>query len=81
MFSLAFVYTAFSKNEMKNEAKYELRVSVAGQLQQQCVPVSQGKSNKGCFFKSSKEDQKVVKRSREIMGKRGPQIRLYTRDH
>jgi hypothetical protein len=50
----------FSKNEVKIESKYELRVSVAGKPQKQSVQVSQGKA---CFFKSNKEDQKVVKRS------------------
>jgi hypothetical protein len=55
---LASVYTAFSKNEMKIEARYEHKVSVAGQPQQQSVQVSQGKAKKDCFFKSCKEDQK-----------------------
>jgi hypothetical protein len=63
MFSLACVYAAFSKNEMKIDTKYELRVSLAGQPQQQSVQVSQSKAKKGCFFKSRKEEQKVVKRS------------------
>jgi hypothetical protein len=61
MFSLAYVYTAFSNNEMNIEAKYELKVSMAGQPQLQSVQVSQGKAKKGCFFKCSKEDQKEVK--------------------
>jgi hypothetical protein len=51
------------KTEMKIEAKHELRLSVAGLPQQQSVQVLQGKAKKGCFFKSSKEDQNVVKRT------------------
>jgi hypothetical protein len=50
MFSLACFHTAFSKNEIKIEAQYELRFSMAGQPQQQSVQVSQGKAEKGCFF-------------------------------
>jgi hypothetical protein len=32
------------------------------------VQVSQSKAKKGCFFKSRKEEQKVVKRSWEMIG-------------
>jgi hypothetical protein len=42
---------------MKIEAKYEFRVSVAGQHQQPSVQVSQGKVNKGCFLKKTKEQK------------------------
>jgi hypothetical protein len=81
MFSLAFVYTVFSKNEMKIESKHELRFSVTGQPQQQSVQVSQGKAKKDWFFKSSKEKQNVVKNKRlEMMYKRGTQVRSWTRD-
>jgi hypothetical protein len=48
---------------MQIKAKHELRVSVAGPPQQQSVQVSHGKvAKKGCFFKWSKEEQRVVKR-------------------
>jgi hypothetical protein len=48
---------------MKIEAKHELMISVAGQPQQQGMLVPQDKAKKGCFFKSGKEEQKVVKRT------------------
>jgi hypothetical protein len=44
------------------------------------VQVLQGKAKKGCFFKSSKEDQNVVKRTWEVLGGRGAQISSWTRD-
>jgi hypothetical protein len=39
---------------MQIEAKHDVRVSVAGQPQQQSVQVPEGKAKKVCFFKSSK---------------------------
>jgi hypothetical protein len=51
------------KTEVKIEAKHELRVSVAGPPQQQSVHVLQSKVKKGCFFKSSKEEQHIIKRT------------------
>jgi hypothetical protein len=56
------VQTSFSKNEMPVMAKYERRVLVAGQPQQQRVQVSQGQVKKVCFFKGGvKSSKKMVR--------------------
>jgi hypothetical protein len=57
---------------MQIKAKHELRVSVAGPPQQQSVQVSQRKAKKGFFFKSIKEEQKVLKQAERLWVKDGP---------